>query len=88
MISYWDLFFNREIEYSFVGETGLYIQDLATFFFTTLYLFFSLIYLYCFVRSCAGRFPVFPGSARFVSDSVAFWLQIKISPKGKGTNKQ
>ena len=41
LISYWDLLFNREIEYSFVGEMAVQIKDLATFFFTTLYLFFK-----------------------------------------------
>jgi hypothetical protein len=30
-----------------------------------------------------GRFPSFPGSASFMTDSVAFWLQIKISKKRK-----
>ena len=53
IISYWDIFLNREIEY-----------------------------FYCFLRSCFGRFPVFPGSTSFITDSVAFWLQIKITPKG------
>ena len=88
LISYWDLLFNREIEYSFVGEMAVQIKDLATFFFTTLYLFFLLTYSYCFIRSCSGRFPVFPGNAGFITDSIAFWLQIKISPKGKGTKRE
>ena len=78
LISYWDLLINREIEYSFVGETGIYVQSIANFFFITLYLFSTLTYLYCYLRSCAGRFPVFPGPTRFISDSVAFWLQIKV----------
>jgi hypothetical protein len=87
LISYWDLFCNREIEYSYIGlNTGIFVQDLAILFFITLYLTFVLVYGYCFLRSCAGRFPVFPGSARFITDSVAFWLRIKI-PKRKGNKK-
>ena len=88
LISYWDIFLNREIEYSFVGETAIYVQEIATFFFITLYLVSIITYSYCFLRSCLGRFPVFPGSTSFITDSVAFWLQIKITPKGtdKKTN--
>ena len=82
LISYWDIFLNCEIEYSFVGETAIYVQEIATFFFITLYLVSIITYSYCFLRSCLGRFPVFPGSTSFITDSVAFWLQIKITPKG------
>ena len=77
LISYWDLFFNREIEYAVIGGSGVFIQDLATFFFTTLYFYCMGVYLYCYLKSCTGRFPVFPGNACFITDSVAFWLQIK-----------
>lgn len=88
MISYWDLIFNREIEYSYVGEVAVIAHDVAQFFFVTIYGIFVLTYAYCFLRSCAGRFPVFAGPASFVSDSVAFWLRIKIPRKGKGTKKK
>lgn len=87
IISYWDLFVNREIEYSFVGSTGVIVQDLAIFFFTLLYLFCLLVYLFCYLKSFTGRFPVFPGNASFITDSVAFWLQLKISDTGKGIKK-
>ena len=87
IISYWDLFVNREIEYSFVGSTGVIVQDLAIFFFTLLYLFCLIVYLFCYIKSFMGRFPVFPGNAAFITDSVAFWLQLKISDKGKGIKK-
>jgi len=87
VISYWDLFVNREIEYSSVGNTGVIIQDLAIFFFTLLYLVCLLVYLFCYTKSFMGRFPVLPGNLRFITDSVAFWLQLKISNTGKGTKK-
>jgi hypothetical protein len=83
MVSYWDLFFNREIEYNYVGGEPIFDQELAIFFFIVLYFFFLMTYFYCYTKSLNGRFPVFPGTASFVTDSVAFWLQIKI-PKKKG----
>ena len=87
-ISYWDLIFNREIEYSYVGEVAVIAHDVAQFFFLTLYAVCVLTYGYCFLRSCLGRFPVFAGPASFVTDSVAFWLRIKIPRKGKKNKKK
>jgi hypothetical protein len=83
MVSYWDLFFNREIEYNYVGGEPIFDQELAIFFFIVLYFFFLMTYFYCYTKSIRGRFPVFPGTASFVTDSVAFWLQIKIPKKRK-----
>ena len=83
LISYWDLFFNREIEYDATGADPLFDQELAIFFFMVLYFFVLLIYLFSYIKSMNGRFPAFPGSASFMTDSVAFWLQIKISKKRK-----
>jgi hypothetical protein len=88
LISYWDLFLNREVEYAYTGEIGIYTHDIAYFFFMLLYLVTTLVYGYCYLRSIFGRFPVFAGKYSFISDSVAFWLKIKIPKKGKGKGKR
>lgn len=79
-ISYWDLLFNREIE--FVGGGAPVIsQEIAIVFFCLLFLFFLLTYLYCYFKSFQGKFPVFGGPLKPLTDSVAFWLQLKVSNK-------
>lgn len=78
IIAWWDLLVHREIEYGFDATNGLWIHDLANSFFSLMYLFFLLVYLYSYVKSMTGKFPTFPGNSRFITDSVAFWLQIKV----------
>jgi hypothetical protein len=86
-ISYWDLFINREVEYAYIGEIGVHVYDIAHFFFMLLYIMTVITYGYCYLRSIFGRFPVFIGKTAFITDSVAFWLKIKIPKKGKGKGK-
>jgi hypothetical protein len=78
LISYWDLLFNREIEFV-GGGTPVISQEIAIVFFSLLFLFFLLLYLYCYIRSFQGKFPTFPGPLKPMTDSVAFWLQLKVS---------
>jgi hypothetical protein len=80
LISYWDLLFNREIEFV-GGGTPVISQEIAIVFFSLLFLFFLLLYLYCYIRSFQGKFPTFPGPLKPMTDSVAFWLQLKVSDK-------
>lgn len=81
--SYWDLFFSREMDL-FAGS-GMMVKNVTIFFFCVLFVFFLLIYLYCYFRALQGRFPILPGILRKITDSVGFWLQIKIpnDPKDK-----
>ena len=79
IISYWDLFFNREMD--LFNSTGLIDKNITILFYCVLFLFFLVTYLYCYIRSFRGLFPSFPGIMQRISDSVAFWLQIKTSNK-------
>jgi hypothetical protein len=54
------------------------------FFFSIFFVFFFFIYLYSYFRGLKGLYPVLPGFLQFISESVAFWLQIKITKKEKG----
>lgn len=81
LISYWDILFNRELE---VLNGGIVMAKTAMmFFYFFLFLFFFSLYLYSYVSSLRGSFPVFPGVLKYVTDSVAFWLQIKSLKKEK-----
>lgn len=75
IISYWDILFNRELD---VFNGGIVIARNATMLFSCfLFLFFFALYLYSYIVSFLGFFPVFPGILKIITDSVAFWLQIK-----------
>lgn len=81
IVSYWDILFNRELD---VFNGGIVIARNATmFFYCFLFLFFFVLYLYSFIASLFGFFPVFPGVLKIITDSVAFWLQIKPSKEQK-----
>lgn len=76
-VCYWDLLFSRELE-TLTG-TNVTMKSGMIVFFTILFAFFFLLYLYSYTRSLQGQFPSFPGVLKRVTDSVAFWLQIKPS---------
>ncbi len=82
LISYWDLLFNREIE-SAVANTIL-VKNLTIIIFCLIFTFFILLYLYCYIQSIRGIFPRFPGYLSWLTDSIAFWLQIKTPKIGNG----
>lgn len=80
LVSYWDILFNRELD---VLNGGVVIARTATmFFYFFLFLFFFALYLYSYLSSLKGVFPKFPGVLKSITDSVAFWLQIKLLKKG------
>ena len=82
-IAYWDIFLNREIDFMFPGSGGTTIGSLASYLFTLLYIMSLGVYFYSYSRSFFGKFPSFPSYARFITDSVAFWLQIKVPDPSK-----
>jgi hypothetical protein len=79
--SYWDLFSNREIEIAALNTSGLLMKNATILFFCVFFLFFFGTYLYSYIQSMRGLFPVFWGPMQRLVDSVAFWLQIKIPKK-------
>lgn len=80
LVSYWDILFNRELD---VISGGAIVARTATmFFYFFLFLFFFALYCYSYVTSLKGNFPKFPGILKTITDSVAFWLQIKFLKKG------
>lgn len=76
-VCYWDLLFSRELE-TLTG-TSVIMKSGMIVFFTILFAFFFLLYLYSYIRSMQGRFPILPGPLKRITDSVGFWLQIKPS---------
>lgn len=86
LVSYWDILFNRELD---VLSGGVVIARTATmFFYFFLFLFFFTLYCYSYVSSLRGNFPKFPGILKSITDSVAFWLQIKLLKKGNRKQKE
>lgn len=80
LVSYWDILFNRELD---VLNGGVIIARTATmFFYFFLFIFFFALYLYSYISSLKGVFPKFPGILKSITDSVAFWLQLKLFKKG------
>lgn len=85
LVSYWDILFNRELD-AFGG--GVIIAKAATmYFYCFLFLFFFALYFYSYVNSIKGKFPQFPGVLKSITDSAAFWLQIKFL-KRENKNKK
>ena len=81
ILCYWDLLFNREL-ISLYGDVVIN-RSAMMMFSTVLFSIYLALYLYAYVRSMAGLFPVFPGILRIFTNSVAFWLQIKNKKKDK-----
>jgi hypothetical protein len=80
--SYWDLIFSREFD-NFDSES-VFFKYLLIVFYSIFFLSFFILYLYCYIQSLKGLFPVLPSFLQPVVDSVGFWLQIKITKDGKG----
>lgn len=76
LISFWDLFINRELEV-FDGGMAAIMKNITVAFYSLLFLFFFALYLYSYVVSLKGHLPIYSGLLKYVTDSVAFWLQIK-----------
>ena len=76
LISYWDLFFNRELDL-LIGGVAVVAKNATMIFYSFLFLFFFILYVYSYFTSMNGKFPTFPGLLKTITDSVAFWLQIK-----------
>ena len=81
LISYWDLLFTRELEI-FGGNTTV-VKYASMLFFSFLFVCNFGIYFYCYVQSFRGKFPILKGPLSILSNSVAFWLQIKFSKDKK-----
>jgi len=79
-LAYWELFFTREVPSLYAGA-ALIDKSALTIFNTMLFLGIFALYAYAYLTSLRGLFPVFPGILRNITDSVAFWLQIKIKKK-------
>jgi hypothetical protein len=85
--TYWELLFIRDLDV-YSTSPPAYIPRVATMvFFSVFFVIFFGLYMYAFSQSFIGRIPVFPGPLRPLTDSVAFWLQIK-KISNKGDNKK
>lgn len=84
MYCYWDILFNRELD---IMRIGVFAKYATMLFYSILFVLYFSLYIYGYVRSLQGFFPVFPGALKYVSDSVAFWLRIKVQDKGSKNAK-
>jgi hypothetical protein len=81
LVSLWDLFSHRDMDI-LVGDIE-FSQENAMAFFTIFFLIFYVIYLYCYLSSLMLKFVSFPHPFQKVTESVAFWLNIKKLKKEK-----
>jgi hypothetical protein len=93
-ISYWDLFFHREIaepitEFSFEEDSDFLFTDdfLGVFFFLITFFLFFFLYLFFYVNALRGKFVTFPG-IHWLTDSISFWLKIKTNTMPFGKKKK
>jgi hypothetical protein len=70
----------------FGGNTTV-VKYASMIFFSFLFVCNFGIYSYCYLQSFRGKFPIFEGPLSILSNSVAFWLQIKFSKDKKTKNK-
>lgn len=81
LISVWDLFSHRDMDIS-VGDIEFSLEN-AMNFFSLYFIFFFALYIYCYINSILGKFVSFPRPFDKITDSAAFWLQLKRDKKEK-----
>ncbi len=92
-VSYWDIFFHREVAIGvskWAADQGALIytdKDLAISFFFNTFVFFILIYFYCYIRALQGKFVTIP-MMEWLTDSIAFWLRVKTPTMRLGKRKK
>ena len=80
-ISLWDLLCHRDLDL-LEGEIEFLVEN-ALNFFTFIFVFFFLIYCYCYVHSILFKFVSFPEPFKGITDSAAFWINMKRKKKTK-----
>jgi hypothetical protein len=94
-ISYWDLLFNREVAaiagqwcYQVPADEVIFFDtNLAVSFFLNTFVIFMVVYIYLFLTAIRGKFAAVPGM-EWLTDSIAFWLQIKTPTMRFGKRKK
>jgi hypothetical protein len=77
LICYWDLFLHRDGD--FFGLNVIFSREGALAFFTSFFIFFLALYLYCYFCAIMGKFVKFSGPFKKFTDSIAFWFHIKVN---------
>ncbi len=81
IISTWDLFLHRELQ---MFRDNLIVSNAVINSFFTFFFFAILsLYLYCYLTALMLKFVEFPGPFKKITDSVAFWLNLKKIDQGK-----
>ncbi len=75
IIALWDLFSHRDLDF-LTGDFD-FSEEWAINFFTLYFIINLVMFIYCYISAMMGKFPSFPGPFRKVTDSIAFWLNIK-----------
>jgi hypothetical protein len=81
LISCWDILFSRELSTIYGGVVSP--KNPTMYFYFVIFLLFFCLYIYSYLTSLQGRFPIFPGPLKGITDSVAFWLKIKVTQGGR-----
>jgi hypothetical protein len=77
VVTLWDFIFIREVELFIFAGIPITSELVAFFFFLIFFIVFFSLYVNSYVNSLRGKFPVFPGFLKCISDCVRFWLQMK-----------
>lgn len=75
LIALWDLLCHRDLDL-LEGEIE-FSEENALNFFTFLFVFFFLLYWYCYLHSIVFKFVSFPEPFKGITDSAAFWINVK-----------
>ena len=76
-ISYWDLFFHREL----LNSVSSIDMELSIYCISVIYGWFLVLYVYSYFCAIRGKFTTFP-FMDWLTDSVAFWLRLKTPTMG------
>jgi hypothetical protein len=84
LLSYWDLIFQRTAE---IGEVSTIDINFAIFSVSLIFCLLFVLYFYGYICALRGKFVTYP-YMYWLTDSIAFWLQIKTRNMGAGDKRK
>nr|AYO28305.1 hypothetical protein [Synura sphagnicola]AYO28313.1 hypothetical protein [Synura sphagnicola] len=94
VLLYWDLLFNREVVASaakWAFDKGILIHTdvrIGVLVYFGTFLVFVGLYFYLYITALQGKIATLPGLLSWITDSVAFWLKIRVRKPKKEDKKK